>query len=180
MQIQVYPFLVSRNRTLDYRTVVAPSFMCDNGVPYELAKAAGGNLTPSGYAVCREIQVASLESLPESLILVFRVVKSNQQEIYSNVSSEALTDPFGREILWIEGFILKDKINLPNLTLELFEIVHRQLLPSYHLFWESTDLFEVAVIPSEVIDLDIDTNAQEKVVCKEISPFPDFDDTGMC
>ena len=172
MHIEVHPFLVSRNRTLDYRTVVAPRFMCDNGVAHELAKAAGGSLTLPEYAVCREIQLTP----PTTLILVFRVVESNQQEIYSNASKEPLTDPFGREILWIEGFILEDKINLPNLTLNLFEIIHRQLLPSYRLFWESTDLFEVAVIPSEVIDLDIDINVQERVICKKISSFPSFDD----
>jgi hypothetical protein len=175
MQIQAYPFLVSRNRTLDYRTVVAPRFMCDNGVAHELAKAAGGSLTPPGYAVCREIQVTP----PENLILVFRVIESDQREIYSNVSSEALIDPFGREILWIEGFIFKDKINLPNLTLGAFEIVHQHLLPSYRRFWESTDLFEAAVIPSEVIDLETTVNDLRKIVCKEISPFPDFDDIGM-
>jgi hypothetical protein len=91
-------------------------------------------------------------------------------------SDEALTDPFGREIFWIEGFILEDKINLPDLTLETFEIVHKQLLSSYRLFWESTDLFEVAVIPSKVIDLDITANNLRKIVCKEISPFPDWSD----
>ena len=176
MQIQAYPFLVSRNRTLDYRTVVAPRFMCDNGVAHELARAAGGSLTPPGHAVFREIQVIP----PENLILVFRVIESNQQEIYFNDSDETLTDPFGRDILWIEGFILENKINLPNLTLEAFEIVHKQLLSSYCLFWESTDLFEVAVVPSEVIDLDITANNPRKIVCEEISPFPDWSDIGMC
>jgi len=176
MQIQVYPFLVSRNRTLDYRTVVAPSFMCDKGIAHELARAAGGSLTPPGHALCREIQIIP----PETLILVFRVIESNQQEIYSNASDETLTDSFGREILWIEGFILKNKINLLNLTLEAFEIVHKQLLSSYRLFWESTNLFEVAVIPSEGIDLDVTPNNLKKIVCKEISPFPDWSDIGMC
>jgi hypothetical protein len=175
MQIQVYPFLVSRNRNLDYRTVVAPKFMCDKGVAHELARAAGGNLTPIGYAVCREIQITP----PDNLILVFRVVESNQQEIYANASHESLTDPFGREILWIEGFILQDKINLPNLTLEAFETVHKQLLYNYRLFWENTDLFEVAVIPSKVIDLDINANDLRKIVCEEISPFPDWSDIEM-
>jgi hypothetical protein len=80
MQIQVYPFLVSRNRTLDYRTVVAPRFMCDNGVAHELARAAGGSLTPPGHAVYREIQaVLPEDSIPKNLILVFRVVESNQR-----------------------------------------------------------------------------------------------------
>jgi hypothetical protein len=175
MLIQIHPFLVSRNRTLDYRTVVAPKFMCDSGVAHQLAKAAGGKLTPLGHAVCREIQVTP----PENLILVFRVIASDQQEIYSNASPEALLDPFGREILWIEGFILKDKINLPDLTLEAFEIVHKHLLPSYQLFWESTDLFEAAVTPSEVIDLDTTVSDFRKIIYKEISPFPDFDDIGI-
>ncbi|MEP0922310.1 hypothetical protein [Leptolyngbya sp. ST-U4] len=176
MKIQVYPFLVSRNRTLDYRTVVAPRFLCDNGAAHELARAAGGRLTPPGHAVYRKIQIIP----PENLILVFRVIESNQQEIYSNASDETLTDPFGREILWIEGFIVKNKINLLNLTVEAFEIVHKQLLSSYRLFWESTDLFEVAVIPSEVIDLDITANNLKKIICKEISPFPDWSDIGIC
>jgi hypothetical protein len=146
--------------------------MCDNGVAHELARAAGGSLTPPGHAVCREIQIIP----PENLILVFRVIESNQQEIYSNTSSEVLADPFGREIFWIEGFIIEDKINLPDLTLEMFEMVHKLLLPSYRLFWESTDLFEVEIIPSKVIDLDITANNLRKIICKEISPFPDWSD----
>jgi hypothetical protein len=180
MQIPVHPFLVSRNRSLDYRTVVAPKFMCDNGVAHELARAAGGSLTPPDHILYREIQLPSPENLPENLILVFRVIEANQQEIYSNASSETLTDLFGREILWIEGFIIQDKVNLLHITLEAFEIVHKQLLPSYRLFWESTDLFEVPIIPSKVIDLNIYTNDLQKITYKEIVPFPDWSDIGMC
>jgi len=72
------------------------------------------------------------------------------------------------------------QVNLLNLTLEAFEIVHKQLLPSYRLFWEGTDLFEVPVIPSEVIDLNIDTHDPQKIICKEIAPFPGWSDIGIC
>jgi len=174
MQIQVDPFLVSRNRTLDYRTVVAPKFMCDNGVAHELARAAGGDLTPPGYAVYRKYQV-TLESLPENFILVFRIVKSNQKEIYSDTFNETLTDPFGREIFWIEGFIVQSKADFLNVTLAAWEIVHKNLLPSYRSFWESTDLFEAPIIQSETLNLYVEVNNPEKIFYKELSPLEEWD-----
>ena len=45
MSIEAWPFLVSRNRYLDYRTVVAPKFICEAGISNLLARVADGDLT---------------------------------------------------------------------------------------------------------------------------------------
>ena len=43
IEIQAWRFLVSRNQFLDYRTVVAPDFMCQVNIASVLAKAAEGD-----------------------------------------------------------------------------------------------------------------------------------------
>jgi hypothetical protein len=54
-EIQAWRFLVSRNQFLDYRTVVAPDFMCQANIASLLAKAAEGDLTNDDSVYYREI-----------------------------------------------------------------------------------------------------------------------------
>jgi hypothetical protein len=52
-------------------------------------------------------------------------------------------------------------------TQELFNSIHEQVLNSYRSFWENTNLFEVAVIPSKIIDLDFNTDDLRKLSVKK-------------
>lgn len=74
--IQAWGFLVSRNQYLDYRTVVAPSFMCQAGASSILSKAAEGDLTEKGSALYREIH----NSKVGNLTLIFRVIEATAEE----------------------------------------------------------------------------------------------------
>lgn len=70
MSIEVWPFLVSRNPIIDYRTVVAPDFICKAGIAKLLARVAEGDLTQPGFAIRREI----LGSKEGNFTVVFRVI----------------------------------------------------------------------------------------------------------
>ena len=71
MNKEVWCFLVSANKYLDYRTVVAPDFMCEKKYTFVLAQTAGGEITDKDTAHYRKI----INSKVGDLTLVFRVMK---------------------------------------------------------------------------------------------------------
>jgi hypothetical protein len=53
---EAYPFLISRNRKLDYRLIVVPEFIYDQKISYLLNEATGEeDLTEDGFAVYRQV-----------------------------------------------------------------------------------------------------------------------------
>lgn len=98
---QAWGFLVSRNQYLDYRTVVAPNFVCQAAASSILAKATEGDLTEQGFAVYREIH----NSKVGDITLVFRVIEATAEDTGIE-GNGVLKDSFGREIYLIEGIVL--------------------------------------------------------------------------
>jgi hypothetical protein len=135
--IQAWGFLVSRNQYLDYRTVVAPNFMCQSGTSSVLAKAAGGELTQKGSALYRKIDHPKLGSLT----LVFRVIEATVQDT-GIAGNGILKDSFGREIRLIEGIVLKEIMPDVVVTEDIIvtegnlEEIHKQLVKHYYDFWD--------------------------------------------
>jgi hypothetical protein len=165
--IQAYPFLVSRNRSLDYRTIVAPSFLINEGISSVLARAAGGTLTLPGYAICREIQGTQFGDFT----LIFHVIEANQKDIYPDKADEVLIDPFGREIVFIEGVVLKGRPDKFVVTQELFDSIHERMLNSYRSFWEDTNLFEASVVSVAHLDLNGNYQSGKVLMLDEVEPF---------
>lgn len=130
-KIQAWRFLVSRNQFLDYRTVVAPDFMCQINIASLLAEAAEGDPISEDHAYYREIY----GSKSGNLTIIYRVLEA--QARYINTDAEGvLKDSFGREILFIEGIVVKGiHASLP-ITLENLEFDHQQLVHDYCDFWE--------------------------------------------
>jgi hypothetical protein len=131
--IQAWGFLVSRNQYLDYRTVVAPSFMCQARAFSILAKAAEGDLTEKGSALYREIH----NSKVGDLTLVFRVIEATAENT-GIAGNGVLKDSFGREIYLIEGIVLRELMPDIIVTQENMEEVHKQLVKFYYDFWDCT------------------------------------------
>jgi len=144
--IQAWGFLVSRNQYLDYRTIVAPSFMCEASASSVLAKAAEGDLTEQGFAIYREIY----NSKVGNLTLVFRVIEASAEDT-GITGNGVLKDSFGREIYLIEGIVLKER--MPNIVVnqENFEETHKHLLAYYREFWDYST--PNPTIPSEPFNL---------------------------
>lgn len=131
--VQAWGFLVSRNQYLDYRTVVAPDFMCEAGASSILAKAAEGDVTEEGFATYREIH----NSRVGNITLVFRVIEATAEN--TEVSgSGVLKDSFGRDIYLIEGIAVAELIQNIIVTQETLEDNHKYLIKCYREFWDCT------------------------------------------
>jgi uncharacterized protein YjiK len=165
MSIKVWSFLVSRNRYLDYRTVVAPDFLCDLGSANFLAKAAGGNLTKEKYAVYREIHNLKNFHRDQKITLVFRVIEAFSPDIENN---KVLKDAYGRNISFIVGIVLQGSVPQITVTPEIFAEVHNQVLGDYKIFWNYPT--PEPALPSK--SFDIQQNHQKNcLILTTLEPF---------
>ncbi|MBO3458729.1 hypothetical protein G7B40_016225 [Aetokthonos hydrillicola Thurmond2011] len=182
--IQVWAFLVGCNRYLDYRTIVAPDFMCDSKTSSLLAEKAGGNSTPGGIAYYREIHSPK----DGDLTLVFRVIAARAEDIGIE-GQGVLKDSFGREIDLIEGVVFRKKELLDNIAFteeefepnyekklknvafskQEFESIHKKLVVYYHKFWQCTR--PESVIPSEPSNKNIENNVENKLELKRFDEY---------
>ena len=136
MNQKVWCFLVSANKYLDYRTVVAPGFMCAQNYTLILAQAAGGEITDKGTAYYRRI----INSKEGALTLVFRVIKAVKTDI--GISEDGVVkDSFGRVIRLIEGVVLQGKVSETDIviTSEDFDKIHEEIIENYQKFWSQTN-----------------------------------------
>lgn len=130
-EIETWRFLVSRNQFLDYRTVVAPDFMCKNNIANLLARTAEGDLIDDGLAYYREIHGSKIGDLT----IVYQVREAQAKDINNN-GEGILKDPFGREIHLIEGVVLQGIHDSFAVTHEHLESNHKKLVEDYRNFWE--------------------------------------------
>lgn len=162
--IDAWPFLVSCNKYLEYRTIVAPSFMCEARTSSILAKAAEGDLTEPGTALYREIH----NSKVGNLTLVFRVVEATASATGIE-GNGVLKDSFGREIYLIEGVLLRELMSDFVVTHEEFEVVHKQLVNYYREFWDCTT--PNPAIPSESFTLPTGSNLNAQLEYKILKEY---------
>ncbi len=134
MSIEVWPFLVSRNRYLDYRTVVAPDFIYDAKISNLLARVAEGELTDPGKGIMRNIT----GSKAGDFTIVFRVIKATERDINTG-GNKILKDQFGREIYIFEGIVIvaeeEEIIESFNISDDDFQKLHKRLIAEYKKFW---------------------------------------------
>ncbi|TAE60619.1 MAG: hypothetical protein EAZ76_02495 [Nostocales cyanobacterium] len=131
IKYQAWPFLVSRNLYVDYRTIVAPDFICSAKIANLLAQAADGEIIPENTVYLRKI----LNSQVGNLTLVFRVFHPTKADIQQGDIKEKIKDGFGREICFIEGLVIREELEYINIVSANFEFIHHQVLPAYQEFW---------------------------------------------
>jgi WD40 repeat protein len=132
MNIDTWIFLISRNQYLDYRTIAAPDFICQDSSAHILSKSADAELVGDENVAYREICNYRLGEIT----LIYRVLKATAKDIGSDNSEEVLRDSYGREISLIEGVIIKGFQPDIKLPANLFETVHQQTMEAYKKFWE--------------------------------------------
>ncbi|RUR74843.1 WD40 repeat domain-containing protein [Chlorogloeopsis fritschii PCC 9212] len=135
MTFQAWYFLVSRNYYLDYRTIVAPDFICQAQISNLLARAANGDLTEEGTAICRKIIGSSVGDLT----LVFQIVKATKADIEIGDETTILRDPVGREIYLIEGLVFREALDKLAINLQVITSVKSQFRKAYREFLELTE-----------------------------------------
>jgi len=121
-KFKAWPFLVSRNRTSGYKVVVAPNFMVESGQSDLLANLVVGE--PTQKPLYREVNLPTLGSMS----IVYRVV-------YAGSNGSLLNDEFGRPILWIEGFVFREKVENYDVTEQLLDRAHLQTKNAFQEFW---------------------------------------------
>ncbi len=144
--IEVWPFLVSRNQLLDYRTVVAPDFMCQDQTTGLLARTTEGNLTNHDQAYYRKLY----GSKSGELTIIYQVREAQAEYIHEGEQG-ILKDAFGREIYFIEGIVLRGIQLAVDIAPESLKSNSPQLIDAYRNFWtwESPQ----SAIQSQKIDL---------------------------
>ncbi|WP_449420949.1 WD40 repeat domain-containing protein [Phormidium nigroviride] len=143
--ITAWSFLVSRNQSLDYRTVVAPKFMYDAGIAGLLARVTEGDLTEKGTALYREIH----NSKAGDITLIFRIVEARAEDI--GTGNGVLKDLFGREISLIEGIAFQGQESNIVMTANHLEEAHKRIIGDYRKFWEVEDSFSAVASDSFIL-----------------------------
>jgi hypothetical protein len=143
MNLQVWPFLVSRNRYLGYQTVVAPSFMVEANITGLLAHQVGGE--PSDYPQYLELPKTKVGDLSA----IYRIVRAADENM-------VFRDESGRPILWIEGVVLRELAQHITFSDDVLQEAHRRVESEYQQFWKQTS--EGPVRRSTPFSIDIDSN----------------------
>ncbi|MDZ8184161.1 MAG: hypothetical protein RMX96_04765 [Nostoc sp. ChiSLP02] len=132
MRIQAWTFLISRNQSIDYKTIVAPDFISEAKIRSSLTKATEEDFLESGRISIREVKGSEVGNFT----VVFRSVKARSKDI-GEEGNEVLRDPFGREIYWVEGLVFRK--NLPEIQYKVGEThlnqAHQELQDKYREFW---------------------------------------------
>lgn len=162
--LQAWYFLVSRNQYLDYRTIVAPSFICESKASSLLARAAEGDLIEQDMAFYREIR----NSKVGDLTLVFRVMEATAED--TGIEGDGvLKDAFGREIHLIEGIVFEGLQPDIVVTKENFKEIHKQLVEHYREFWECTT--SQSAIPSEPLSVKTYDGSEDCLIYNRIEAY---------
>ena len=166
MSVEAWSFLVSRNPYLDYRTIVAPDFICAAGIPNLLARVADGELTEPGHAIRRKIEGSEVKEFT----IVFRVIQALEKYINSEGGENLLKDSFGREIYLIEGLVIKGTGQV-SITNEDLEDVHTQVRLSYQKFWDCIDVPPVESSSHFHLKIDEFSEASNLLELEEMQPL---------
>lgn len=131
-KIPGWPFLISRNRTLDYTVVVAPVFLIQAGQAYLLRDWIRSQSN-------QKIYINKIDH-PEFgvLSIVFRRVNATDE------AGNLKKDEVGRPISWIDGLVFQEDLDGYGIDEELFKEGYPTLYKAYQLFWDSDEYSQPA------------------------------------
>jgi WD40 repeat protein len=164
MNIETWPFLISRNQYLDYRTITAPEFICNDSSANILSKSADAELIVGENIAYREIR----NYRRGEMTLIYRVLKATKKDIGSDDSEEVLRDSQGREISLIEGVIVMGFPLDVKLPANFFETVHEQSIKAYQNFWKCST--PPSASPTKVLSVQ-KSSADKSLSLKEVTPY---------
>lgn len=166
MENTYWPFFVSANRQIDYRTFVAPDFIADQGLSNILARATKGELSAPGTAYFRVVNFPK----SDKITLVYRIIQATGENTGVDIKGN-LKDSFGREIFIIEGFVFYGKNDQVILTQNHFDQLHDEIKKYYPDFWhlEDPNLFKVET--SSSCTLDSPKNSETPLKYEQFEPY---------
>lgn len=132
MTMRAWAFLVSRNQSVDYKTIVAPDFIDAAKLRSLLTKVTEGDLTPPGKANIRLIQ----SSAAGNFSIVFRLIKAKASDI-GEFGGSILKDSFGRDIYLVEGLVFQEDPDYlwERIDSSYLEQAHAKVQGHFQHFW---------------------------------------------
>ncbi len=144
-KFKAWPFLVSANRTTDYKVIVAPDFMIVGNQSNLLKDLATDQTTEN--AIYKEYTSNLVD-----ISLFYRVV-------YAKDKGNILRDEAGRPIRWIEGFVFRENTKNYDKTEQVLDVAHSNIEKAFQDFWINDAKFATQ---SKAIDIDL--NQKENLV----------------
>lgn len=132
---QAWPFIVTRNATLDWRPILAPPFLIDAKADYLLVTETSG---PSPELTQPSMNV--VESAGAGTItVVFSSIQATT-EMLGRQPAEPLADRFGRPIHVVEGLVLRGAQDpSPSDLQSTLDRVRDETLRLLPAFWDEED-----------------------------------------
>lgn len=145
MSTEAWPFLVSRNRTLDNRTLVAPQFMIGTEGPVLIQVALDKPGDGPGKVIYRVVHIPSIGNIS----LFFQMVTARHQHIGKTGDKPLLERDGGRAFFLYEGVVVKGVKPHQVVTDGDLQLAHERVQPVFKAFWKVTSNDSFTVMPSE-------------------------------
>ncbi|MEU3256007.1 hypothetical protein [Streptomyces sp. NPDC006997] len=126
-----WPFLISRGRTVTYRVVVAPDFLCEARLTGVLWDLAGGEPTGPGQARCRVVSSARTGDF----VIMFRVLLADS--VAHTTLGTPGRDEHGRLIPVITGTVERGNTFVPETRAGVLDEGYNYCLPALRTFWNA-------------------------------------------
>jgi hypothetical protein len=138
-EYKLYPFLISRSNSHDYKVIVAPGFLVDNNLSDHLIQATPNEKpTETGIILRRYVDFGFNNS--NNFTLLYRIDIATKKNIGEN-SEEKLRDNHGRYINLIEGVIYQGLISEEDsrdlISYKYFQEIRRNFANDYKEFWHN-------------------------------------------
>jgi hypothetical protein len=147
MDNKAWPFVITRNQTLDYRTLIAPQFLLENGTVGVLIREADAGGDHPWAPTWREVH----DRRVGDLTLLFRSVAATGG-LVGGGNDRPLRDQAGRRIFMIEGLVVESRNPNREAVESHLDRVHELAVQAYQRLWGSTDIRHPAT-PSDPLPL---------------------------
>lgn len=137
--MKIWPFLITRNKSLGYQLVVAPDFLVDAKTASVLLYVTEGELSAEVEAYSRQIEDAQIG---KTTTIVYRVTQAMDE------SGLLLKDGYGRHITQTIGIVLPEQISSNTVPRQIFDEVLPLIQKPLRQFWQAETTFPMAKAPA--------------------------------
>lgn len=148
--MKIWPFLITRNKSLGYQVVVAPDFLVDARKTGVLLYVTEGDLSEESEAYVRQIID---EQQNQTGTVVYRIRNAIDDR------GEMRRDGFGRSITETIGLVLPEKLSSSTISMLILDHVSQILEESIQQFWQADNQFPVLRATAQELSLQIDSPA---------------------
>lgn len=127
-----WPFLVSCNKSLDYRAVVAPQHLISAKATRQLSDLVGDAAEQTGIIETRSFFATSAGHST----IVFRSLEAYTDQAYEK-PRERLRDNWGRPVFRFEGVLLFPEVAPQSISQEVLDFIHERFNEDFSQFWSS-------------------------------------------